>query len=281
MEFFSLKFPCLRGAIRRHPLHHRSTENTEQAQRRIKGVMLVLLVLILSYPGIAQKQKRKKREPPPVNELARLRDEYVKATKDVKASLEKLLAIYEGSVKEAEGKLATAKKLFSEGLLSKAQVDENQRLLSVEQQKVSETKKQMDNADSQIANLLIEQEADDTLAKNLKLARNRLVRTTSFIRFNGTSGWGLNDAWKIQRFFSDAFHRDLPIAVFGQGAIHDRWRLDHRNAMDISLHPDGPEGQALMSFLEKNGIPFSAFRSAIPGTATGPHIHIGRPSHRY
>jgi len=281
MEFFSLKFPCLRGAIRRHPLHHRGTENTEQAQRRIKGVMLVLLVLILSYPGIAQKQKRKKREPPPVNELARLRDEYVKATKDVKASLEKLLAIYEGSVKEAEGKLATAKKLFSEGLLSKAQVDENQRLLSVEQQKVSETKKQMDNADSQIANLLIEQEADDTLAKNLKLARNRLVRTTSFIRFNGTSGWGLNDAWKIQRFFSDAFHRDLPIAVFGQGAIHDRWRLDHRNAMDISLHPDGPEGQALMSFLEKNGIPFSAFRSAIPGTATGPHIHIGRPSHRY
>jgi len=279
MEFFSLNSPSLRGAMRRHPLH-RDTENTQHAQRS-KGVMLVLLLLILSYPAIAQKPKRKKPAPPPVNELARLRDEYVKATKDVKASLEKLLAIYEGSVKEAEGKLATAKKLFSEGLLSKAQVDENERLLSVEQQKVSETKKQMDNADSQIANLLIEQEADDTLAKNLKLARNRLVRTTSFIRFNGTSGWGLNDAWKIQRFFSDAFHRDLPIAVFGQGAIHDRWRLDHRNAMDISLHPDGPEGQALMSFLEKSGIPFSAFRSAIPGTATGPHIHIGRPSHRY
>jgi hypothetical protein len=246
-----------------------------------KLLALILLSFSLLHPAIAQKQKRKKAEAPQVSELARLRDEYVKATKDVKASLEKLLAIYEDNVKEAEEKLATAKKLFSEGLLSKAQVDENQRLLNVAEQKITETKKQMANADSQIANVLIEQEADDSLAKNLRLAKNRLVRTTSFIRFNGTSGWGLNDAWKIQRFFSDTFHKELPIAVFGQGAIHDRWRLDHRNAMDISLHPDGPEGQALMSFLEKNGIPFSAFRSAIPGTATGPHIHIGRPSHRY
>jgi len=69
--------------------------------------------------------------------------------------------------------------------------------------------------------------------------------------------------------------------VFGQGSIHDRWRLDHHNAMDVSLSPDGVEGQALLGFLRANGIPFLAFRQAIPGTATGPHIHIGRPSHRY
>jgi hypothetical protein len=139
----------------------------------------------------------------------------------------------------------------------------------------------MANADSQVAGVLVEAEADATLAKNLKLATTRLVRTTSFMRFNGTPGWGLGEAWKVQRFFSDTFHKSLPVAVFGQGAIHDRWRLDHRNAMDISLHPDSAEGQALLNFLQKNGIPFLAFRSAIPGTATGPHIHIGRPSHRY
>jgi hypothetical protein len=103
----------------------------------------------------------------------------------------------------------------------------------------------------------------------------------SLVRYNGASAWTLTDAWKIQSFFSGTFHRALPVAVFGQGAIHDRWRLDHRNAMDISLHPDSTEGQALLAFLQKNGIPFSAFRQAIPGTATSPHIHIGRPSHRY
>ena len=243
--------------------------------------VLVLLVLSLCHPAIAQKKKAKKQEPPAASELAKLREEYVKATKDYKASLEKLLVIYEDSVKEAEEKLTNAKKLFSEGLIAKTQVDESERSLTVEQHKVAETKRQMANADSQIGNVLVEEEADASLAKNLRLAQNRLVRTTSFVRFNGAAGWALNDAWKIQRFFSDSFHKELPIAVFGQGAIHDRWRLDHRNAMDVSLHPDGPEGQALMNFLEKNGIPFSAFRSAIPGTATGPHIHVGRPSHRY
>jgi hypothetical protein len=101
------------------------------------------------------------------------------------------------------------------------------------------------------------------------------------IRYNGGSGWALSEAWKVQRFFQDTFKKPLPVAVFGQGAIHDRWRLDHRNAMDVSLHPDGPEGQGLLNFLRSNGIPFLAFRQAIPGTATGPHIHIGRPSHRY
>jgi len=101
------------------------------------------------------------------------------------------------------------------------------------------------------------------------------------IRYNGGAVWGLSDVWKVQRFFSDAFKKPLPVAVFGQGAIHDRWRLDHHNAIDVSLHPDGAEGQALLGFLRANGIPFLAFRAAIPGTATGPHIHIGRPSHRY
>jgi hypothetical protein len=245
------------------------------------AVAVILFTLFLSPAVSGQRQKTKKVAAQPVNELARLRDEYVKATKEYKASLEKLLALYEENVKRAEEKLSISKKLFDEGLVSKVQVEENQKLVDVEQAKVAETHKQMVSAETQIANVFVETEADAMLAKNLKLARSRLVRTTSFMRFNGLAGWGLADAYKIQRFFSDTFHKTLPIAVFGQGAIHDRWHLDHRNAMDISLHPDGPEGQALLSFLQKNGIPFTAFRTAIPGTATGPHIHIGRPSHRY
>ena len=144
-----------------------------------------------------------------------------------------------------------------------------------------ETRRQMTGADEQIASVLVETEADQELSKNLRLARQGLVRTASFVRYTGASGWNLSEAGKIQRFFSDTFKKPLPIDVFGQGAIHERWHLDHRNAMDIPLHPDGVEGQALLNFLQKNGLPYSAFRSAIPGTATRPHIHIGRPSHRY
>ncbi|HKN83710.1 MAG TPA: hypothetical protein VJW17_09740 [Pyrinomonadaceae bacterium] len=239
------------------------------------------MLTVLSIPAAAQRKTTKKTSPAPQNELARLREEFVKATNDYKASLEKLVAIYEGNVKKAEEKLDLSKKLLAEGLIAKSQVEENERAWTAEKEKVAQIRRQMTNADEQIAGVLVEADAEQQLAKNLRLSRQTLVRTAAFTRFNGGSGWNLSEAGKIEKFFSDTFNKPLPIAVFGQGAIHDRWRLDHHNAMDVQLHPDGVEGRALLEFLQKNGIPYSAFRSAIPGTATGPHIHIGRPSHRY
>src|SRR5215467_10928570 len=242
----------------------------------------LLLVLVATMDVVAQRKPKRKPAPAaPQTELAKLREEFVKATNDYKASLEKLLAIYEENVKKAEDKVELSKKLLAEGLIAKTQVEENERALDAEKQKVAETRRQMTNADSQIAGVLVETAADDEISKNLRLAKRSLIRTAAFTRYTGSGGWNLTDAWKIQRFFSDTFKKQLPIAVFGQGAIHDRWHLDHRNAMDIQLYPDSVEGRALQDYLQKNGIPYSAFRSAIPGTATGPHIHIGRPSHRY
>jgi hypothetical protein len=245
---------------------------------------LLLALSLTSIHSAAQRKSKQKPAPPAPpanNELTRLREEYVKATNDYKASLQKLIAIYEGNVKTAEEKLEVSKKLFAEGLMARTHVEESERALAAEKAKLSETERQMTNADAQVAGMLVEAEADEEIAKNLRLAKQGLIRTSAFTRYTGAGGWSLNEAWKIQRFFSDTFNKQLPIAVFGQGAIHERWRLDHRNAMDIQLHPDGVEGHALLEFLQKNGIPYSAFRSAIPGTATGPHIHIGRPSHRY
>ena len=240
------------------------------------------MIAVLAIDVSAQRKTKKKPvAPEPPSELEKLREEFVKATNEYKASLEKLLAIYEGNVTKAEEKVTQAKQLLAEGLIARAQVEESEHAVALAQQKVAETKRQMTNADAQVASVLVENEADQEIAKNLRLAKQSLVRTASFTRYTGAGGWNLGDAWKIQRFFSDTFKRELPIAVFGQGAIHERWHLDHRNAMDIQLHPDGVEGRALLEFLQKNGIPYSAFRSAIPGTATGPHIHIGRPSHRF
>ena len=247
--------------------------------------MLTLTILVCAGDVWAQKRSSKKKTSTPpapaVNELTRLRDEYVKATKEYKTSLEKLLTFYEADVKKAKEKLDVSKKLLDEGLIAKTQVQDNEHALAAAQAKVTETQRQMTGADEQIAGAILEADADAQIAKNLSLAKQRLVRTSSFIRFAGGSGWNIGEAYKIQRFFSDTFRKELPIAVFGQGAIHNRWRLDHRNAMDISLHPDSPEGQSLLNFLQRNGIPYLAFRGAIPGTATGPHIHIGKPSHRY
>lgn len=251
-------------------------------KRIFVGAWLLLVLLVVGDVSAQRKTKKKPApKPEPQSELTKLREQFIQATNDYKASLEKLLKIYEDNVKKAEEKVAVSKKLFAEGLIAKAQAEESEHALALEKQKVADTRRQLTNADAQIAGVLVETAADEEIAKNLRLAKQSLIRTAAFTRYTGSGGWNLSDAYKIQRFFSDTFNKQLPIAVFGQGAIHERWRLDHRNAMDIQLHPDGVEGRALLDFLQKNGIPYLAFRSAIPGTATGPHIHIGRPSHRY
>jgi acetyl esterase/lipase len=100
------------------------------------------------------------------------------------------------------------------------------------------------------------------------------------LRFNGGMLWKLRDVSRIEKFFVETFGRALPISALGQTATHDRLRFDHRDAMDVALHPDSQEGQSLLNFLRQAGIPFVAFRNAVPGSATGAHIHIGKPSAR-
>lgn len=246
----------------------------------------VLAFLFPEAPAAVAQRKRTIRPAPkapaqPASELTQLRDSYIKTTKEYKASLEKLLALYKASEAKAEQRLAQSQALYQDGLVSRIELEGIERAVTVEKQKVSGVEQQIAGADTQIAQTLLEIEGDRQIAKLGRMRKGSLIQTTSFIRFNGGSGFLLSNAGKIENYFFKTFNRQLPIAVFGQGAIHDRWRLDHRNAMDISLNPDGAEGQALMEFLRTNGIPFSAFRGAIPGVATGPHIHIGLPSHRY
>ena len=92
--------------------------------------------------------------------------------------------------------------------------------------------------------------------------------------------WSLAEASKVEKFFVSKFKRPLPLTAFGQSDLHTRWGLDHRNGMDVGLHPDSAEGRALVEFLRAESIPFLVFRGPVPGVATGPHIHIGNRSSR-
>ena len=106
------------------------------------------------------------------------------------------------------------------------------------------------------------------------------TKSTSAAAAQDSLRWTLADSKKVENFFLTKFGRPLPTSAFGQSDIHDRWGLDHRQGMDVGLHPDSEEGIALVDFLRAEKIPFLVFRHAIPGVATGPHIHIGFPSHR-
>lgn len=97
---------------------------------------------------------------------------------------------------------------------------------------------------------------------------------------SGPGIWKITDSARVENFFLLRFKRPLPLTAFGQSDLHTRWGLDHRHGIDVGLHPDSVEGKALTEFLLTEGIPFLAFRTSVPGVATGPHIHIGRGSPR-
>ena len=96
----------------------------------------------------------------------------------------------------------------------------------------------------------------------------------------GPGNWKISEAAKVENFFQSKFGRRLPLSTIGQSNLHTRWGYDHRNGMDVGLHPDSVEGRGLIEFLRSEEIPFLAFRGAVPGISTGPHIHIGNPSRR-
>jgi len=100
------------------------------------------------------------------------------------------------------------------------------------------------------------------------------------MRYSGVSNFALTNLASVQNFFATKFGRALPTSAIGQSATHNQLGYDPRNAVDVALHPDSAEGQALIDYLRSQGIPFLAFRGAVPGVATGAHIHIGSPSHR-
>jgi hypothetical protein len=249
----------------------------------IPAIAAALLIPAFSADAVAQK-KRTSIKPRPASrqsELETLRKQYFETTKEYKASLERLLALYTAAVRKAEDRHDKSKRLFEEGLISKKQLEESEQAITAEELKVSGVQQQMKDAETVIAQTLLEIEGEKQIARLRLRPKGGLIQTASVIRYTGAGAWALTQAGKLELFFQQTFKRPLPIAVFAQGVIHNRWRLDHRKALDVSLHPDGAEGQALIDFMRHNGVPFSAFRGAIPGVATGPHIHIGLPSHRY
>jgi len=88
--------------------------------------------------------------------LAELRREYLSSTEEYKASLQRLLAVYESNLRQAEERFATAKQLYSNGLILQNQLDDAAGSVNSARDKVLATRKLISNADNQIATALLE-----------------------------------------------------------------------------------------------------------------------------
>lgn len=229
----------------------------------------------------ADDKKAAEKKTQPKDELATLRDEYVRLTGDYKKGLGDLLPYQEREVKRAEEKLGKLRELQKDGLVSQRDIAAAEQTLADARAKIAETQQQIKAADAQIANALVEEKAVEQEAKAPPPPRGKMIRTTAYIRYSGAGSFSLSSgAGRVMSFYTQTFKRQLPISAFGQTAVHNQLGFDHRNAMDVALNPNSAEGQALVNYLRANGIPFFAFFMAIPGSATGPHIHVGMPSHK-
>ena len=210
---------------------------------------------------------------------ARLEQLAANARRDLakyRATLGPVLAAYERELDRQKELAAARQDLFERGALSESEVRAGKRAVAAAQKDVDETRQAMAEADRMMGEARM---AD--LARTRPLARGQYEETPGLVRFAGLSEWSLaTDTSRLEAFFRQRFGRALPISAFGQTVLHDRMGFDHRNALDVALHPDSPEGRALMAYLRMNGIPFIAAWGTVPGQTSGAHIHVGQPSPR-
>ena len=239
------------------------------------AVALALAGCFLASPSNAQNRSRPAPRAGAADpEIARLRADVLEKMKESNAGAQKLLAIHEEEKKRVYDAYLQRRELYHQGLISRVEVAYAERELAMAIVRVDEDKRWL--AESEIA--ITEASTRDIILGLPMLGIGGYSESGAFIRFNGAFPWSLADARKIETFFTQTFGRALPISAYGQTSTHDRLRFDHRNAMDVALHPDSAEGQTLLSYLRRAGIPFIAFRNAVAGAATGAHIHIGQPS---
>jgi hypothetical protein len=239
----------------------------------------IAIAMVTASPARAQTRRSAPPEAPKGNaRLEKAASDVIAATQSYRAALEKVLAIHERELARRNELSELRQDLYERGVISRREFEDGQRAQFDAQKNVEDTRRAMSDADR----MLSEARTAESLARLAPLARGGYEETPGLVRYNGTAAWSLaGDLGRLQQFFLARFGRPLPISALGQTPLHDRMGFDHRNALDVAVHPDSPEGRALMEHLRLAGIPFIAAWGAIPGSTSGAHIHVGQPSPRF
>jgi hypothetical protein len=181
-------------------------------------------------------------------------------------------------VERQQGQLAQQAELVRQGVAPRAsllpfeeEVESARRILSAMEQRAR-------SLEEIAAMIRAEQEVTDQQPDQQSIADGANARIT---RFAGEKKFGSEELKQVVLEFERKFDRKLPMSARGDTALHRSMGFDHRGRVDVALNPDGVEGRWLMRFLEQRKLPFFAFRTAVRGQATAPHIHMGPPSTRF
>jgi hypothetical protein len=242
-----------------------------------RHTLAVALLVLATLAGRAGGAPSGSTPPGPALDLDTARAAQLEAARRYRDSLEALRPLHDAAVDRAAAEAERRRVLAAQGLIATAEAEAAERTLETARAAAEATRVAIHEADTLVA----EVEAARELAALPPATRDDVREGRTVIRYDGTGIWSLALMPTLDRFFTERFHRPLPVSALGQTAAHDRLGFDHRNAIDIAVHPDTAEGRALMQYLKGHGIPFLAFRGAQAGVATGAHVHIGEPSARF
>lgn len=186
-----------------------------------------------------------------------------------------MLAAAQRRVDRQQKAIERRKQLLEMGILSQSEfavgqdeLESRRRVLSLAQSRI------------QLMNELREMAESEARFEHLSQMARAGLRGV-MIQYEGSGNFQLVELPKISGLFEQHFHRTLPVSAMGETALHRAMGLDHRNRVDVALNPDSAEGVWLRQLLEQMRIPYLAFRAALAGAATAPHIHIGLGSTRW
>jgi len=210
------------------------------------------------------------------NSIARLNADVVRTATEYRDQLALQLKLEDLEVYKRQREYDSRTDMLSKGYISKSELEETRLALGRAQAKMADTQQRIKDAESIIG----EADARTKLASLPPLPAGGYSEAGGLIRFNGSAAWSLSNSGEIEQYFAARFGRPLPVSARGESDVHRQMHFDHRNAMDVALHPDSREGRELMDYLRKKNIPFLAFRGKVAGSSTGAHIHVGKPSLR-
>jgi hypothetical protein len=197
-------------------------------------------------------------------------------TREYQDSLGRLVSLHDEALARAAADAERIRRLHAEGLVARRDLDDAGRAVVDARSRLEEAQRQL--ADSE--GLLAEAHALRRLAALPPIAPGAEQATPDVVQYRGVAAWTLAQIESLDAFFEARFGRPLPVSAVGQTAVHDRLGFDHRNAVDVAVHPDSVEGRALLDYLRVRRIPFLAFRGPVAGASTGAHVHVGAPSPR-
>ena len=170
--------------------------------------------------------------------------------------------------------LTAAEKLVNAGAAAPATLEPARRQVQAAEKEKGMAQSRADLV-HEIADMALV-EADDESWRG----RGMLAASGIADHFEGSGVFTTADLSDIVNAFDRQFHKPLPISAQGETATHRAMGFDHTGRVDVALQPDSPEGQWLRAFLMLKKVPFFSFRQAVPGKATGAHIHVGPLSTR-